>query len=158
MSAAANLLPSLRCLPGFALDLSTLDENGKPWDFDIAENRERAKRLVLEQKPGLLIGTQLCTAFSAWQRINNQRRDPDLVCEEYRRAMVHLSFCGELYNLQLKGGRYFLHEHLQIADRGLRALCDNCLRLRELTRWWLTSVNSERAMTRAGRSRSPRAS
>ena len=71
--------------------------------------------MVIEQNPGLLIGTPMCTAFSAWQRINNQRRDPDLCCAEYRRALVHLSFCCELYNLQLQGGRYFLHEHPQQA-------------------------------------------
>ena len=115
VSAAAKMLPSLKCLPGFALDLSTLDEHGRPWDFDIEENRQRAKRMVMEQKPGLLIGTPMCTAFSAWQRINNQRRDPDLVCKEYQRALTHLSFCCELYNIQLQAGRYFLHEHPQQA-------------------------------------------
>ena len=110
------MLLSMRCLPGFALDLSTVDEHGRPWDFDIEENRQRAKQMVLEQKPGLLIGTPMCTAFSAWQRINNQRRDPNVVCREYERALTHLSFCCELYNIQIAAGRHFLHEHPQQAQ------------------------------------------
>ena len=71
VTAAATLLPSLRCIPGFALDLTTSDADWKPWDFDILENRIRAKRLVEEQRPALLICTPMCTACSAWQRINN---------------------------------------------------------------------------------------
>ena len=35
VAAAAKLLPSLGCLPGFSLDLTTCDENGHPWDFDV---------------------------------------------------------------------------------------------------------------------------
>jgi hypothetical protein len=115
VTAAAKLLPSLRCIPGFALDLTTSDADGKPWDFDILENRVRAKRLVEEQRPALLICTPMCTAFSAWQRINNRRRDPDVVSEEYRRALVHLQFCCDLYLIQKRNNRYFLHEHPQQA-------------------------------------------
>ena len=34
VTAAAKLLPCLDCTPGFALDLTTLDEHGNPWNFD----------------------------------------------------------------------------------------------------------------------------
>ena len=111
VTAAAKLLPELRCIPGFALDLTTADENGRSWDFDIAENRRRAREMVLTQKPMLLIGSPMCTAFSAWQHINRKKRDPSVVSREYVRAMVHIRFCMELYKLQMDDGRYFLHEH-----------------------------------------------
>ena len=53
----------------------------------------------------------MCTAFSAWQHINKLKRDPSIVSREYVRAMVHIRFCMELYQLQHDGGRYFIHEH-----------------------------------------------
>ena len=84
MTAAAELLPELRCVPGFALDLTVANEQGEPWDFDIAENRRKARAMVLEQKPMLLVGSPMCTAFSAWQHINNKKRDPF-----YSDARVH---------------------------------------------------------------------
>ena len=59
----------------------------------------------------LLIGSPMCTAFSAWQYINNKKRDPTIVSREYIRAMVHIRFSMELYEMQRAAGRYFLHEH-----------------------------------------------
>ena len=32
------------------------------------------------------------------------------------RAVVHIEFCVDLYRIQMEGGRYFLHEHPQIAS------------------------------------------
>ena len=90
VTAAAKLPPELRCIPGFAPDLTTADANGRPWDFDIAENRRRAREMVLSKKPMLLIGSPMCTAFSAWQRINRHKRDDSVVLREYVRAMVHI--------------------------------------------------------------------
>jgi len=111
VTAAVKLLPELRCIPGFAFDITTNNENGEPWDFDIAENRRRARERVLLDKPMLLVGSPMCTAFSAWQYINNKKRDPTLVAKEYVRAMVHIRFVMELYAIQHAAGRYFLHEH-----------------------------------------------
>ena len=33
-AAATKLLPELRVIPGFALDLTTSDVDGRAWDFD----------------------------------------------------------------------------------------------------------------------------
>jgi hypothetical protein len=111
VTAAAKLLPSLDCVPGFAMDLTTLDEHGNPWDFDVPEQRRRARHRIEQDKPMLLVGSPMCTAFSAWQRINNRKRDPTIVSREYIRAMIHIRFTMELYQLQHAAGRYFLHEH-----------------------------------------------
>ena len=59
----------------------------------------------------LLIGSPMCTAFSSWQRINDKIRDPETCASEKRRALVHLSFCVDLYKEQMKNNRYFVHEH-----------------------------------------------
>ena len=43
VTAAAARLRNLGVAPGFALDLTTADENGVPWDFDLAERRQKAR-------------------------------------------------------------------------------------------------------------------
>ena len=65
VTAATKLLPELKCLPGLALDLTTTDSEGRPWDFDDQETRERARRKVVEERPMLLIGSPMCRAWSA---------------------------------------------------------------------------------------------
>jgi hypothetical protein len=96
---------------GFSLDLTTQDENGNPWDFEDPEQRAKAKALVLETKPWLLIGSPPCTFFSILQNWNHGKMDPEKYQRELRRAMTHLEFCIELYHIQIQHGRYFLHEH-----------------------------------------------
>ena len=39
------------------------------------------------------------------------KREPAVVAKEHVRAMVHIKFVMELYQLQAEAGRYFLHEH-----------------------------------------------
>jgi hypothetical protein len=73
--------------------------------------RDRAWAKVEQEQPLLLIGTPMCTAFSAWQHINNKKRDPKVVAAEYEKGLRHLSLCCELYQYQASKGRYFLHEH-----------------------------------------------
>ena len=40
VTAAANLPPSLKLCTGFAVDLTTVNEAGRPWDFSESECRE----------------------------------------------------------------------------------------------------------------------
>ena len=111
VTAAIKLLPEFNLIPGFAFDITTMDENGRPWDFNDPIQRARARERVLREKPMLLIGSPMCTAFSAWQELNKHKRDPETLQKEWNRAMVHLNFVCELYKLQDEHGRYFLHEH-----------------------------------------------
>ena len=111
VSAVAKLCPSDGILPGFALDLTTNDHDGRCWDFDEEEMRKRAWAKIEEEQPMLLIGSPMCTAFSAWQHINNSKRDPNVTSREYQRGLSHLRFCCEFYDYQVAHGRYFLHEH-----------------------------------------------
>jgi hypothetical protein len=92
VSAVAKMCPSFGILPGFALDLTTNDTDGRHWDFDEGETRDRTWDKITEQ-PLLLIGSPMCTAFSAWQHINNSKRDPAITSKEYERGLSHLRFC-----------------------------------------------------------------
>ena len=52
---------------GFAFDITVDDpEDGQPWDFSVRSKREKAHRLLRDQKPILLIGSPMCTQFSTW--------------------------------------------------------------------------------------------
>ena len=111
-----SMLPTCELAPGFALDLTCIDpHDGKPWDFDIQEKRERALALVRKQKPLFLIGSPMCTAFCTWQRLNAQKSDSKLMERKLENARRHMEFVTQLYREQVEGGRYFLHEHPKFA-------------------------------------------
>ena len=107
VTAMAKMCPSYGVLPGFALDLTTHDTDGRRWDFDDPEMRERAWDKIKTERPLLIVGSPMCTAFSAWQNINNLKRDAVTVNAEFKRALVHLKFCMEIYDFQRRNGRYF---------------------------------------------------
>ena len=75
VTAAAKLMLELKVISGFALDLTTADIDSASLDFDSKVMRDRAMKKLREEKPLLLIGSPLCTAFSTWQRINDKIRD-----------------------------------------------------------------------------------
>jgi len=105
-------------MPGFAFDLTTNDpDDGMPWDFGIESKRDKARALLREQKPYLLIGSPMCTAFSQWQRLNAAKTTDKAAMERARaHAVAHVKFVVSLYEEQVDGGRYFLHEHPLYAD------------------------------------------
>ena len=97
--------------PGWSLDLTTTDDAGRAWDFSRHDCRERARRLLKETRPLLLIGSPMCTWFSALQHFNKGKVDTAEWEAGFQRAVEHIKFVFELYDLQVRGGRYFLHEH-----------------------------------------------
>ena len=66
VSSAAKLLPELKVIRGFALDLTVADSDGRLWDFDDVVMRDRARMRLLNERPMLLVGSPMCTAFSTW--------------------------------------------------------------------------------------------
>ena len=104
-------------LPGFALDLTVIDpDDGLPWDFNSLAKREKAMKMVRDQRPYMLIGSPMCTAFCAWQALNAARStDRSRMKLAYDRAVRHIEFTVELYREQHQGGRLFLHEQPQSA-------------------------------------------
>lgn len=96
---------------GWALDLTTHNEDGRAWNFDHLEMRNRAVRRLLKDKPTLLIGSPMCTAFSQMNNANYPRMDPIEVEKRKQYGRKHFEFCSKLYDMQWNEGRYFLHEH-----------------------------------------------
>ena len=113
MNFAAKLLPSLKFIPGFALDFTTNDDESLPWDFSKLKMRQAARAKVDAEKPMVLVGSPMCTEYSAWQMINDAvaGRDDTEIRRRKAAADVHMRFVCELYELHLTSGRYFLHEH-----------------------------------------------
>ena len=96
--------------PGSAMDLMT------GYDFDLLDDRNRAMRKLLVEKPNLLIGSPPCTYMSVLQELNkwlnrNSQEWLDKFELNRQKAVRHIEFCCRLYKLQMAAGRYFLHEH-----------------------------------------------
>ena len=103
---------SRHLMAGFALDLTVTDEDGTPWDFTLRHKREKARRMIREQKPYMLIGSPACKGFSTWQALNlSKSKDPEAMRKAKVASIVHLDFVASLCREQADGGRYFLHEH-----------------------------------------------
>ena len=56
-------------LPGMSLDLTQLDVDGQPWNFNCPEKRREAERMIREKNALLLIGSLMCAAFSQIQNL-----------------------------------------------------------------------------------------
>ena len=93
------------------MDLTICDTEGSPWDFNSIKMSNRAIKKSLEDKPLVLIGSPMCTAYCAMNRINYSRMAPEEVAQRMAHARKHLEFCIKLYEIQWDSGRYFLHEH-----------------------------------------------
>ena len=103
--------------PGLALDITVKDAyDGQPWDFSLKHKRDRARALISEQRPFILIGSPMCTHFCTWQALNIVKSKDKQAMERARvAAEVHLKFVAELYQMQMDNGLYFLHEHPMFA-------------------------------------------
>ena len=127
--------------PGWSLDLTREDPlTGEAWDLGKHEVRERVRKLVRDTKPFMLIGSPPCTLFCALQNLQKGKRDEKAFQRRLENAKRHVMFCIELYTMQLRGGRFFLHEHPESAsswrlpeimqmvlmDGVLTTVCDMC--------------------------------
>ena len=98
--------------PGWSLDLTTNDpETGEAWDLGDGKVRTKVVKLIQEGKPYMLVCSPMCTAFSAIQALNADRRDPAVVRRELEGAKDHVRWVMKIRTLQLREGRYFLFEH-----------------------------------------------
>ena len=89
---------------GDAMDLTT------GWDFTLEQHREAAVKYVKTMRPRLLIGSPMCTMFSALENASKGRRRHDLTTR-FAEAREHIKFVVSLYELQWQEGILFLHEH-----------------------------------------------
>ena len=100
-------------LPGFAFDITCEDpDDGQAWDFSRRDKREKARRLLRQQRPYMIIGSPECKAFSTWMALNEAKSaDPHRIRLAKTQALTHLHFVASLYHDQIEAGRYFIHEH-----------------------------------------------
>ena len=96
---------------GLSLDFTTPEPCGYVWDFNKVKCRNRAMKSVKTIKPYMLIGSPECIPFSQIQNLNMRTPEGKEKVMKERAQGVHLEFCRKLYMKQLRGGRYFLHEH-----------------------------------------------
>eukprot|EP00973_Karenia_brevis_P012646 1715871-Karenia_brevis.AAC.1 len=67
--------------------------------------------MVKQDEPALLIGSPPCEAFSKLQGLSKNRVDPKKRELQLEMGKKHVETCMDLYKIQMKEGRYFLHEH-----------------------------------------------
>ena len=96
---------------GSALDFTTTDEEGNPWDFILASQRAKAVRLLEAEKPLMLVACPMCGPFSSLNYWNYQKSDEKTVRQKLECPLTHLKFSLELCIRQCKAGRCFVFEH-----------------------------------------------
>ena len=101
---------------GVALDLTTTDENGVPWDFNKKDRREKALELLDDLQPELVLGCPPCGPYSVLQNLNKGKMDVENFRQRRLEAKNHLEFCCELYKKQMARKKFFLHEHPDLAE------------------------------------------
>ena len=106
-----EMATSMGLRAGWALDITTTDQDGREWDFNQFEMRNRAIRKVLQDKPMVLIGSPMCIAFCQLNHINYAKMSAEEVERRMQYGRKHLEFCVKLYGIQCGAGRYVLHDH-----------------------------------------------
>ena len=98
--------------PGWSLDLTMKDPaTGQIWDLSDKKTQDRVRRLIRDTEPYCIIGSPPCTPFALLQELGRARRDPKIMKRELEDAKGHIIFCSELYRMQIKARRHFVHKH-----------------------------------------------
>ena len=95
----------------WALDLTTEDENGNPWDFSIASQRKKVMELLERDKPLLLVVCPMCGPFSSINDFNYTKMNDEEVRDKLQDAMMHMRFALTMCLQQFLAGRLFMFEH-----------------------------------------------
>ena len=97
---------------GWSSDLTMNDPiNGKPWDLSKPEKVQRLLHLMEVYKPFVVLGSPQCTVFSSLRNLTREKRPASVMQAEWDEAIHYLKVCMRVYNMQVDGGRYFVHEH-----------------------------------------------
>ena len=95
----------------WALDLTTMDDQGNPWDFSLASQRKKAMKMLKKDKPLLLVACPMCGPFSSINDINYVKMNSEEIHQKLESAMMHMRFALCLCLQQLNAGRLFMFEH-----------------------------------------------
>ena len=95
--------------PGSAIDLCENKpygpNEGECWDLSKNSDVNELFEMIASEKPMIVTGSPFCTAFSQFQ---NASRYPEW---EKWQATKLLHVAIDVHEEQIRGGRYFLHEH-----------------------------------------------
>ena len=98
--------------PGFAVDLCENKpygpREGESWDLSKASDVKELFEMIAFERPVIVTGSPLCTAFSQFQNWSWCKRYPEW---EKWQAMKLLHVAVDVYEEQIRAGRYFPHEH-----------------------------------------------
>ena len=62
------------------MDLTMRDpETNAPWDLSKKSVQDWVRKMVVDSKPFMLVGSPPCTPFSRLQELNSPKRDPAVV-------------------------------------------------------------------------------
>ena len=125
VTRAARLLSKLGISPGFAMDITTNDENGEPWNFDEDRQKQKAERKVIETEPDLLVGSPMCKDFSPWQRLNKAKSsEPEKYEKNRESSRTHLEFvCRNTRHQYTMKGDYSYTNARSKQARGTKSAC-----------------------------------
>ena len=91
--------------PGWSLDITGYDpEDGKPWDLGDPAKQAKARKMVREDKPTLLIASPMCGPFSTWMHVNYAHMPEEQAEAMLTAGLKHLSFAVELCLEQSRAG------------------------------------------------------
>eukprot|EP00959_Pyramimonas_sp_CCMP1952_P283043 5916182-Pyramimonas_sp.AAC.1 len=117
---------------GLAMDLTTCDQHGNPWDFNVHAMRVKAKKIIKSKSALLLIVSPMCAAFSRLQTFNFKRLGAERVKQMLDYGIKHLTFAMELCEIQRRNGLYFLFEHPAGATRWSTSTVQRILRNKDV--------------------------
>ena len=63
-----GMAEKMNLIPGLAMDLTTCDEHGNPWDFNADAMRAKSKKIVKRKASLLLVVSPMCSALAACSR------------------------------------------------------------------------------------------
>ena len=95
----------------WALDLTTVDDEGKPWDFSRADQRKKAMKKLKDDTPLMLVACPMCGPFSTISELNYANMTEKEIREKLHGAMLHMRFALSLCLQQYLAGRLFMFEH-----------------------------------------------
>ena len=101
----------MRMKSAWALDLTTLDEEGNPWDFSLPRQRKKALELLKKDKLLFLVACPMCGPFSSINDLNYGKMSEEEIRKKLQDAMMHMRFALSLCLIQVADGRMFMFEH-----------------------------------------------
>ena len=102
---ASEMARKMGLRAGWILDITTVDHDGRAWDINEAEMRNRAARQLLKDEPLLLIGSPMCTGFRVMNNLNYRKMCPEEVERRMEYGKRQLEFCAKLYTTQWRAGQ-----------------------------------------------------